>query len=402
MRTWPLLAALVLAASAEAEGVGDDLSIRSELQVERAQTQSWADSPFNRVSQLHDDQWSAEWLPELDGHFEQIEGAVKPRLLDETEAGGADPDLWLNECWVRIRPCDGLSLQGGREVLLWGPAMFWNPSNPFYPENNRANPYVELAGRDFIRARWQPSPAVSLSVISEIGRGHDIGGAARRDAIRLDWAGESASAAVLASADRTGAVGWSGWTQWTANSALVIYGEAAVSMRPPVTLPETSAGQTGWQLENQNGDRTLKSIAGSAYTFSNGWTLNLEAWRDGDGLSKGEARRVEQATDFLSAQPAGPACAQLGALLDSAPVPYRRDYSGFQLMSASDAKTGWLLRYTFNLDDGSGEAVALIKRDLGDRVQVWVSLTEREGSRAAEFGRWVRSSSLLGLTWFIR
>ncbi len=133
----------------------------------------------------------------------------------------------------------------------------------------------------------------------------------------------------------------------------------------------------------------------------NGWSLNAELWRNGGGLTDDEARQAGQAVDSLGRQPAGLADAQLGALLSVTPVPYRRDYAGLQLMNSGDAKTGWMLRYTFNLDDGSGEAVALLTQDLGDRVQVWASLAANFGGHASEYGRWVRNSITLGATWFM-
>jgi len=110
---------------------------------------------------------------------------------------------------------------------------------------------------------------------------------------------------------------------------------------------------------------------------------------------------MARAVDSRGRQPAGLADARLGMLLSSAASPYRRNYLGLQLMNGGDAKSGWVLRYTLNLDDGSGEAVVLLKRDIGNQVQVWATLMSRQGDRASEYGRWVRSSSMVGVTWFM-
>jgi hypothetical protein len=398
-----VLTAILAPLAARAGELLSGFSSRGEIQVYREAIETWARSPFNRVASVDDNSWIAEWRPDRDWRGDHFEVALRPRTLAEVDAGDGHGYRWINEGWLRLRPLEGLSLQVGREALLWGPAMFWNPSDPFFTQNNRANPELELGGKDFVRGRWQWSHAWALSVVSQVGRGHNPDGPARRDAIKLDWTGESASAALLAAATEPGgAVGWYGWAQWTASDSLLLYSEAGWGPGISTTVPVAEEGPTGWRLVQPSaGNRTPKLLAGGAYTFANGWSLNAELWHNGDGFADGEAQLVARAVDSLGRQPSHLADAQLGALFGATPRPFRRNYAGLQLMNSGDVKTSWMIRYTRNLDDGSGEAVAQLKRDLGDRVQVWVNVTARHGGRTSEYGRWVRNSVMLGVTWFI-
>ncbi len=264
MKSSTLVLALSLAAFVRADDPAGTFSSRSEMQVYRQAAEAWARSPFNRIASLPDNAWVAEWRPDFDGSIDKFDVTLRPRALAERAGDKESADLWLNEGWVRLRLLDGVSLLAGRETLLWGPAMFWNPSNPFYIQNNKANPHLELGGRDFVQARWQWNRAWTLSAISEVGRGHNSGGAARcGHALKLDWVGDNASAALLAAADLGRPVGWYGWTQWTASDALLLYSEAAWSPRSAVTsCPNPPPVRTGWQLYQRTGGRTLKLLRG--------------------------------------------------------------------------------------------------------------------------------------------
>lgn len=393
-----LLGATAAAAAAEKPVA---FSGRAELRLHREATDAWSGGPFTRIAPLPDNAWSFEARPDLTLKAERLDLTLKPRALARTSDGQESSRAWLNEGWLRIRPLEGVSLQAGREALLWGPAMFWNPSNPFFTQNNRANPQQELAGRDFVRARWQWSRAWSVSAISQVGRGHDNPGPSRRDALKVDWIGESASASMLVAAEPHGTASWHGWAQWTASDAVILYGEIGWSPAETGVVAVPAHGPTGWAVESSpRSGRTFRTIVGGTYTFANGWSLAAEAWHNGDGLGSEDARLLGQAVSELGTQPRGPADAQLGALLAGTRAPWRRHYAGLQLISSGEATTGWLFRYSRNLDDDSGELVGQVTHTFGDRLQVWAHGMVRHGERESEYGRWVHTSTMLGVTWF--
>jgi hypothetical protein len=293
-----------------------------------------------------------------------------------------------------------VSVQAGREVLLWGPSAFWNPSNPFFTHNNKDNPKREIIGHDLMRGRWQLDDAFAVSMISQLDEGHLANSNLRRDALKLDWTGNEASAAALVSAQPGKSLGWQGWAQWTASDALIVYGEAA--WQRATTHPEVQpgTGPTGWQIVNSTQAYGLNAVLGTAYTFESNWTLNAELWRNASGLTEDESDSLAQAVDALAMQPHGMADRQLGSLVQIAD-PLRRHYAGLQLINGGDAQTGWTLRYKRNLDDDSGEAFVMVKHDIGDKFQLWANLMQRHGDRSSEYGRWVRSSAMIGVSWFM-
>jgi hypothetical protein len=394
-----LACAGMLAAQAHPVRADEGFTTRIEALSYRSSTDTWARSPFQRIAPQADHVWSTEVRPDLAWQGEQLAGSLRPRLLVNAEPGEHHTSSWLNEGWLRWRPTDGVSLQGGREVLLWGPAMFWNPSNPFFTDSNKANPKREIAGEDFLRARWQIDPHFALSGLSQIGRGHRDAGVARRDGVKLDWVGEDASAAAIVAAEPDKAPSWQGWGQWTASDALLLYGEMAwrQSAAPAVAQPATSP--TGWSLSHPPGKRQWLALIGSAYTFENDWTVNAELWRNGAGLNDQEAMLLARTSDALASQPRGLADQQLGSLLNQ-PTPLRRHYAGLQLSNGDASRLSWKLRLTRNLDDSSMESVAIVDYDLNDSLKLWFNLMRRTGRADSEYGRWVRGSSMLGVTWY--
>lgn len=394
----------LLMIGAQAEG----LESRSELQFWRTDYLVRTDSVVNmanRVAHQPDHVWSGEWRPDLTWSDEAWRAQLKPRVSIDRSAQGETRDAWLNEGWLSWRPPDGVSLQAGREALLWGPSMFWNPSNPFYTQSGKANPQREVAGKDFARARWQLDGEWALSAISQLGRGHAESGPAHVHALKLDWTGAEASSALIASVRPEETPELRGWAQWTANDALLVYGEAAWLRRSAWRSPVESCGSTGWCTTDGVRPRAVDVVLGTAYTFEFGRTLNVEYFQHGSGLSDAEAARQNAMAAALAPQLSGPYSAlvrsQLAGFLNPGPSPQRRHYLALQLNEASGKAFGWTLRYARNLDDQSGEGVVQLKYDLGDQLQVWGNIMARHGKPQSEYGRWLRSQAMIGLAWFM-
>ena len=96
------------------------------------------------------------------------------------------------------------------------------------------------------------------------------------------------------------------------------------------------------------------------------------------------------------------AASQLAAALDPGSNPLGRKNLGVQLRNGNDETFGWNLRYSRNLDDRSGQVVAQVNIDLSNRWQLWTNVVIQHGSvSGSEYGRWLDSSAMFGVTAFL-
>lgn len=396
-----LFIGLALAAPVlHAEDLPGEFSVRSELLLYRDSLQAWSGNHFESISPLPEHSLNAELRPDFDWTGERLTARLRPRLNVVEQEGASHVRSWLNEAWLRWRAADRLTLQGGREVLLWGPGAFWNPSNPFFSRNNKDKVKHELAGHDFLRARWQMDESITLSLIRQTGHEQALTPGGFGNALKLDWIGQEASGALILAEGPQRDPAPSGYLQWTASDALLLYAEAAFSEGDSLLRARVGGAAEGWQLERVKEGWRSNLLAGSAYTFESGWTLSTEYWRHGAGLGATDAAALAAASRNLAVSSSGSARRQLGQILQ-ADGPLRRNYLGLQLTNGSDASTGWTLRYQRSLDDNSGEALLMVRHDLNDQLQLWGNLLQRHGGRESEFGRHARSSTVLGLSWFL-
>lgn len=399
-------AALALAASLgsapafAASGGAGSWSSRAEVVASWERVRPREGSALARVAGLPDSTSAVELRPEVTWELTRAAVTVKPRLLASVVGGERETVTQLDEGWLRVRPRAGLSLQAGREVLLWGPATFWNPSNPFFVENNRANPQRALGGIDLARVRWQFNRAWSATAISQFGRGRAAVASAHRQGVKVDWVGESASAGFVAASSPHEGASLHGWAQVTVSDAVIVYGEAGWSEGAASLFPEPAPTPTGWSLVSGGTDaRRLKAVVGGAYTLLSGATVTVEVWRNDDAWGADRRRRVAEALRSLVRQPHGLADAQLGGLLTALPEPYGRHRAGVQFANAGDVRTAWLLRYSRGIEEGGGEWVGYLRRDLTDALQIWGSAAWNTGGERSGYGLGVRSAVSVGVTW---
>lgn len=377
----------------------DGFSTRLEMHAYRYEANVWRSSPFASVATRPDPTLAEELRPDLGWHSSTWSAHLKPRAEMATSGSETHVTTWLNEGTARWLAAPGWSLVTGRETLLWGPAMFWNPSNPLFTTNNKANPKREVAGADLLRTRWQISPRWAATAIEIFGRRETGTGPRHLRAMKLDWVSEDTAGAFIAAAEPGKAPSWQGYAQWTASDATLLYTEMAWRTAPAYTAAEAESSPTGWMPTTTSKRRAAMALLGGSYTFENNWTVYAELWHNGNGLDQASAARLSAAVEALGKQSSHLAATQLGTLL-SEPAPLRRNYAGLQLGNDSTAATTWKIRLTRNLDDGSMEWVGILDHNFSDHLQGWANLMRRSGSRDSEYGRWVRGSSMVGLTWF--
>src|SRR5450759_138059 len=122
-------------------------------------------NPDNNFLQLPHYTADLEIRPDLRLDLNFLELSAKPRaklefrIWEEGSRSGDTQwksDVYVNEWLARLKARENLFVSYGRENLQWGPSFLFSPSNPFFRDNGRSNPYVEVPGMDFGRLVFIP------------------------------------------------------------------------------------------------------------------------------------------------------------------------------------------------------------------------------------------------------
>lgn len=340
-------------------------------------------SPLNPGNALGiaSNQAELQFRPDFNLKLRQFEFDLKPRFnwaRTRVSSAGTDTqrrnrqDWFVNEGTVRYRPHDRLILSYGRENLQWGPSALLSPSNPFNANNGRNNPNLELPGLDYARAVWVTSPAVTVSLIANTGKGRldDNNRYRKARAAKVDYTGDSVFVSLIGSKaeGESGRIG--GFAGWNVSDALSLHAEGSAGRK-------RSGAATAPALDRR--DRQL--LVGSAYTLETGQTLSAEYFLNKDGCARAPIQTCLQ---------------QRGALLDPVRPLTRRRYAMLQYLDTKIAgKVNLSARLTRNLDDRSSQFVVNVEYELGQHWQLYAIPTFYRGTRESEFG------SLLGRSLFV-
>jgi hypothetical protein len=375
-------------------------------------------NPQNQLAPLPTSQFDLQLRPDLRLDFRLLRIKAKPRLhlnrswpegVGEGDSEGTR-EAFFNEWLVQFGYQETFFGSYGREVLLWGPAMFLSPSNPFFFDNGRSNPYRELGGTDFLQLAYIPGSRWSLFYIRNTERGR---GEERRvdfkpiDAVKVDFTQEASAFSVIASKRRGDRLRLGGYGQVTASDALLFYGETVLGLGGEGLYPRRVSNPVGWEMrpEKTDSDKIFHTtLIGGAYTFEAGPTLTLEYVHNREGYDDREAQAHhalgrEVSPVFLAGTPASPLAASvLSRAIDPNLRLLRRNYLFMQVLQNDIARVLDLnFRYTHNLDDGSGFFVFLASRDIGDRSQLFGLAAINKGDPESEFGQILDVQAILGI-----
>ena len=322
-----------------------------------------------------------QFRPDFNLKLRQFEFDLKPRFYwARARVPGTGPEeqrryrheAFINEGTVRYRPHDRLTLSYGRENLQWGPSALLSPSNPFNVNNGRNNPNLELPGLDYARAVWVASPAWTVSLIANTGKGRlDTSNRYRKArAVKVDYTGDSAFFSVIGSKaeDESGRIG--GFVGWNVTDALSLRAEGSAGRKRSASKPDRR-------------DRQL--LVGSSYTLEAGPTLSLEYFLNKDGCAD------------LPIQ----ACLQRrGALLDPLRPLSRRRYAMLQYVDTQvGGKLNVSARLIRNLEDSSSQFVLNLELELGQHWQLYAIPTFYRGKPESEFGSLLQRSLFVGASY---
>ena len=360
-----------------------------------------------------------ELRPDLRFNADPLDLSAKPRMRLEYSAWKSgirsgdtdwDDDWYVNEWLARLKVRENLFLSYGRENLQWGPSSLFSPSNPFFQDNGRRNPYLEVPGMDFGRLVFIPASSWTVSFIANTNEGRNkVTGPTPFDktySLKIDYTGrENYGSMVLSHREGSNKNLLGFFGGWTLSDAILLYSEWALTQGSEALYPRKDRSLFGTSMQQvYEDDHALKPVVlvGGSYTFETKGTLTMEYAYNGAGYSDAEAdryyslRRKAADTVDLGGRMSGLAYATLGQTASTGLRFLRRNYALLQYTQNNIRNNIDLtLRWTQNLDDGSCQFTTLVTYSLGNYLELFSVGTLDGGNKNTEFG------SLLDYQWMI-
>jgi hypothetical protein len=388
------------------EGFSADLRILTYGIVQEPAQSS--QNPDNNFLQLPHYTADLEIRPDFRLEMNFLELSIKPRAKLEYqkwkegsrrgETQSTD-DWYVNEWLVRLKARENLFVSYGRENLQWGPSFLFSPSNPFFRDNGRSNPYMEVPGMEFGRLVFIPHSLWTMSFIANTdeGRNNILGPDPfeKTYALKVDYTGrENYASVILSQKDNKNTLGFFGG--WTLSDAVLLYGEGSMTQGSNALYPQKDMSPLGASMQKiHQDDSDIKPIIliGGSYTLEDSGTFSLEYTYNGPGYNSDEAEiyyslRRNAATAFNMGGMAG-ALGQftLAQTMNPGLRFLRENYAMLQYSQSNiQNKFDLTLRFTQNLDDSSGQFLTLLSYSLGNYLELFSSGMVSSGGRNTEFG----------------
>lgn len=359
-----------------------------------------------------------EMRPDLRLNMDFLDLSAKPRMRFEYSVwregdlkGDSEwnDDGYINEWLARLKVRENLFLSYGRENLQWGPSFLFSPSNPFFQDNGRRNPHLEVPGMDFGRLVWIPESSWTLSFIANMdeGRNRTTGSDPFKKtyALKIDYTGRQNYGSIILShrEDSTNSLGFLGG--WTISDAILLYGEGVVAQGSRALYPKKDFFPFGASMQKlHQDDSTIKPVLliGGSYTFGNSGTLTSEYIYYSPGYSNAQADSYyslrRKAAEAISSAGLVSAFGRkiLGQTANTGLRFLRKNYVLLQYTQNSiKNRIDFFSRWTQNLDDGSGQFTTSVAYSLGNHLELFSFGTVMPGGKDTEFG------SILDYQWMI-
>lgn len=342
-----------------------------------------ADTLVNFVNVLSVPRSQAELdvRPDFNLKFRQFEFDLKPRAqwsrtqtiyIDWLQFDAHEDRAYINEASIRYRLGDRLILSYGRENLQWGPSALLSPSNPFNASNGRNNPNLELPGLDYARAVYVISPAWTVSLIHNTGRGRldPLNHYRKASAAKIDYTADGHFMSLVLSHAQGDGKRAGAFAGWDVSDAFSVHAEGSVGQRPD-----------GWPTGKH--DRQL--LLGATYTFEKGANLSAEVFYRDDGCA---------------GLPIQVCLIARGALVDPVRPLIRRRYAMLQYADTKiGGKLNLALRMVRNLDDQSSQTLLNLEYEVDDHWQLYAIPTFYRGRQDSEFGSLLHRSLFIGASY---
>ena len=390
-------------------------------------------NPGNNFLQIPHYLADLEIRPDLRLNIDPLELSAKPRMRldysvwregDLKEESQWNTDWYINEWLARWKMRQNLFVSYGRENLQWGPSFLFSPSNPFFKDNGRRNPYVEVPGMDFGRLVWIPESSWTLSFIANTNEGQNkthgldpfekisyppngLAPFEKTYALKVDYTGRENYGSAILSYREGSKISLGFFGGWTISDAVVLYGEGVMTQGSDALYPKRDSSPLGASMRKfHKNDSTIKPILliGGSYTFAGGGTLYLEYTYNSPGYSDSEADHYNilkrEAARVISS--GGPLSAlgeqTLGQTVNTGLRLLRKNYAMLQYTQTNiKNKIDLTLRWTQNLNDGSGQFTTVVSYSLGNHLELFSVGTLNAGNKNTEFGNILDYQCMIGL-----
>jgi hypothetical protein len=392
-------------------------------------------NPSNNFLQMAHYVTVLELRPDMRLNLDPLDLSAKPRMrldysfwqegIRKGESRG-DDDWFVNEWLARLKARENLFLSYGRENLQWGPSFLFSPSNPFFQDNGRRNPYLEVPGMDFGRLVWIPHSSWTVSFIANTNEGlNKTSGPGiflasslpppfeKTYALKIDYTGRQNYASMILSHREGFNDSFSFFGGWTISDAVLLYAEGVVTQGSEALYPKKNSSPFGASMQqfylDSSAVRPVVLIGGS-YTFEAKGTLTMEYAYYSPGYSDAQAesyyplrRKAGQAFQTgqvfsLGSPLSGLGQMTLGQTADTGLRLLRRNYALLQYTQNNIKNVLDLtLRWTQNLDDGSGQFTAVLAYSLGKHLELFTVGTATAGGKNTEFGSILDYQCMIGV-----
>lgn len=377
-------------------------------------------NPSNQLAAFPEEDFHAALRPDFQLGNSYLSLSAKPRAdYDHSfSAAGNNASYYLQEWSARLQLLPSVNISYGREVPLWGPALSVPASNPFFLNNGRNTPLLEIGARDFGRLLWQPNSHFALSYIANtaLRRGTpDFLPFQKTAAVKADYIGRNILLSGIYSSLLSQVFGQrkfiGSYLQVSAGKAFRFYVDGSAQQGNPGYYPATSAdlpfsGYAQTERYQRLLPRTI--IGGLAYTDSTAGTWTGEYIYNPAGYTNSQAAAFFATGQLLSqiyggsGPYAGLAAEQLSLASNLGLPLLRRQYAFGQYQRNGIARRlDVVLRYTFNAQDHSGQGVAYITWNTSDHFQLFGVFAGMNGSADTEFARYLHYQAQLGFRVFL-
>ena len=376
-------------------------------------------NPDNNFLQLPHYIADLEIRPDLRLDLDFLELSIKPHAkleFQKWEEGSrsgetqSTDDWYVNEWLVRLKARENLFVSYGRENLQWGPSFLFSPSNPFFRDNGRSNPYVEVPGMEFGRLVFIPHSLWTMSFIvnTDEGRNTILGPDPfeKTYALKVDYTGrENYASLIFSQKNNKNALGFFGG--WTISDAVLLYSEGALAQGSNALYPQKDMSPLGASMQKiHQDDSDLKPIilVGSSYTLEASGTFSLEYAYNAPGYNSEEAkiyyalRRSGAIALNMGGMVGALGQMTLGQTINPGLRFLRKNYAMLQYSQSNiQNKIDLTLRFTQNLDDSSGQFLTLVSYSLGNHMELFSSGMINAGGENTEFGSTLDYQLMFGI-----
>ncbi|MCP4265018.1 MAG: hypothetical protein GY777_05490 [Candidatus Brocadiaceae bacterium] len=355
--------------------------------------------------------------------FPFLTGMFKPRLISYYRRWEDGPlkdenkthtKAFINEFMVQAELNPTLFMSYSKERLLWGPSFLSSPSNPFYLGDERRNPKNELVGKYFFKINYLPTDMLSLTWISLLDYSKDNGNQVPNfspiHAIKTDIVGESYMISLIGSRKKEDdhRLQLGSYGQWTVSDSVLLYYDGKIMSGTDNLFPDADNNHPlkgELKMKYEDSDKIFTNfVVGGSYTTKAGATLSLEYLYNNLGYNDSQMDdyleiRKSSADHFIDNSPlSGLATKNLRESITTGNQFIKRHYLMFQYQRRQIKDVfDLILRYTSDLQDGSGLLVTIAELGISDNLQLFNINNIGFGSLEDEFKSTFKASIVLGL-----